>query len=131
MSGIADRLQILIDKTGKSVYQIVKESGVDKAAISRILNGVTSKMHVDNIKILSDYFHVDPVWLQTGNASSTTQGPPPAPVPPEYIQITDERIRALENRVTYLEGQISILLRKEIPEKHDSGGRDENQGRTG
>ncbi len=115
------------------VRQLREQMNISQAKLAKML-GVNTRT-VQNYEALDEVPHKVVMLVRSAISSSSTpitQAPPPAPVPPNYThisQITDERIRDLEYRVTYLEGQISILLRKEYPEKYDAGGarREDNE----
>ena len=52
-----EKLQVLLDKTNKTAYQVAQETGVSTATLSNWKNG-NYVPKVDKIKILADYFNV-------------------------------------------------------------------------
>ena len=54
---VYEKLQVLLDKTNKTAYQVAQETGVSTATLSNWKNG-NYVPKVDKIKILADYFKV-------------------------------------------------------------------------
>lgn len=52
-----EKLQILLDKTDKTAYQVSKETGVSTATLSNWKNG-NYVPKVDKLKKIADYFGV-------------------------------------------------------------------------
>ena len=56
MKTLQERFNYLADLKAVSNYEISKETGISDAALSRIKNGHTRKLNIENGKILSEYF---------------------------------------------------------------------------
>ena len=54
---VYEKLQILLDKTDKTAYQVSKETGVSTATLSNWKNG-NYVPKVDKLKKIADYFGV-------------------------------------------------------------------------
>jgi transcriptional regulator with XRE-family HTH domain len=54
---IIEKLRKRIEKSGKSLNQIGRDTGIDKAALSRIMNGGSCK--VETADILFKYFGIE------------------------------------------------------------------------
>lgn len=52
-----EKLQILLDKTDKTAYQVSKETGVSTATLSNWKNG-NYVLKADKLKKIADYFGV-------------------------------------------------------------------------
>ncbi len=63
---LSERIKELMLKKGVSAYTLSNDTGISQATLSRILNKDT-KPNAGNLKLLSEYFHVDSAWLLTGN----------------------------------------------------------------
>lgn len=63
---MASRLRELIEEKGVTPYEVSKMTGISQATLSRILNNNTTKLNIQNITILSEYFAVSYDWLSTG-----------------------------------------------------------------
>lgn len=53
---IIEKIRKRIEQSGKSLNQIGRDTGIDKAALSRIMNGGSCK--VETADILLDYFEI-------------------------------------------------------------------------
>jgi transcriptional regulator with XRE-family HTH domain len=63
---ISTRLKELIGDKGVTPYEISKMTGISQATLSRILNNNTTKLNIQNVTLLSEYFNVSYDWLSTG-----------------------------------------------------------------
>lgn len=52
-----EKLQVLLDKTNKTAYQVSKDTGISTATLSSWKRG-EYRPKIDKIKILADYFGV-------------------------------------------------------------------------
>lgn len=66
---IATRLKSLMEEKGISAYVVEKECGFPQANMSKLLNGSVQKPNTENLKLLSNYFHVTEEWLRTGRGN--------------------------------------------------------------
>ena len=66
MEGFNERLRHLIDKAGATPYEVSMRTGISQSTLSRLLNKTTSKPNIKNAELLANHFHVNKVWLLTG-----------------------------------------------------------------
>ena len=63
MSEISDRLQRLVDESGKSYSELEKETGIPRSALHNYLHGKTGKIPLDRLKALAKALHVTPEYI--------------------------------------------------------------------
>lgn len=63
---IGEKLQKLLDNKGITAYTLSEKTGVSQATLSRILKKHT-KPNASTVKLLADYFKVDPDWFLSPN----------------------------------------------------------------
>ena len=63
---IGERISELLNKKGITAYMLSNETGLSQGTLSRIINKNT-KPNASNLKVISEYFNVDPSWILTGN----------------------------------------------------------------
>ncbi len=68
---ISSRLRELIGEKGVTPYEVAKMTGISQATLSRILNKNTTKLNINNLSLLADYFKVSYDWLSTGKGERT------------------------------------------------------------
>jgi transcriptional regulator with XRE-family HTH domain len=60
------RLKQLLDSKGLTAYMLADATGISQSTLSRILNK-DSKPNASTLKVISDYFGIEPTWLLVGD----------------------------------------------------------------
>ncbi len=68
-----DRLKVLLENKGITVYRVSKDTGISNQLLSNYINGI-SEPRKDKLKILAEYFNVNIGWLLTGLGDILSNG---------------------------------------------------------
>lgn len=63
MDTLKNRLDIAMKRAGKKQVDIIRDLGIPKASISQYLSGTSKQMDSERLYMISEYLHVNPVWL--------------------------------------------------------------------
>jgi transcriptional regulator with XRE-family HTH domain len=63
MSIRSDRIKLLVEQSGKSYQELEVATGIKKSSLQRYASGITAKIPLDVIEILSKYFNVPQTYL--------------------------------------------------------------------
>lgn len=122
-TGLKDRIKYLLDKKGFTPYQVSADTKISQSTFSNYLTGKTKTISIRTAKKLSDYFNVDPYWLQTGNGEmekTQNQYTNCEPGSPEFQNQLNElklQNRILQERLDECRKLIYYMNNKDGPQK--------------
>lgn len=73
LKSLQGRILYLIDNKQLSCYKISQDTGIAEGTLSKITSGTTKKLSNNTLHILSNYFNVNPEWLQRGIGEMQSQ----------------------------------------------------------
>jgi transcriptional regulator with XRE-family HTH domain len=123
MQELKDRIAFLVREKGLSINVIAFECDVDPAVFSRLKNGEQKTVQKKNLKLIADYFNVDPYWLQTGKGEmrkTQNQYTNCEPGSPEFQNQLNElklQNRILQERLDECRKLIYYMNNKDGPQK--------------
>lgn len=110
-----ERIKELINSKGITAYEAAKLTGISQPTFSRILNSKTSKMSMNSVKKLAEYFHVNKDWLATGMGDKHYSSPTDSVVVvecPHCRELIEEKARLtqqLEDKIEIIKLQRDLL----------------------
>lgn len=132
---LAERVIYLLKPKGlKTNYKAEKAIGISQSTFSKIKRGKTVTLQENTCQILSEYFQVDPIWLQTGDGEmrkSQNQYTNYEPGSPEIQnQINELRLqnRILQERLDECRKMIYYMNKGEPQKKYAAGDPVEQRG---
>lgn len=121
---LAERVIYLLKSKGlKTNYKAEKAIGISQSTFSKIKRGKTVTLQENTCQILSEYFQVDPIWLQTGDGEmrkTQNQYTNCEPGSPEFQNQLNElklQNRMLQERLDECRKLIYYMNNKEGPQK--------------
>jgi transcriptional regulator with XRE-family HTH domain len=122
-TGLSERIKYLLELKGYTSYQASIDTKISQSTFSHILSGKTKKISTNTANILSNYFNVDPYWLQTGKGEirkSQNQYTNCEPGSPEFQNQLNElklQNRILQERLDECRKLIYYMNNKDGPQK--------------